>query len=98
MAPQYPVGTVFCASGPTAIVDVINPITGKIWMDRNIGASQAATSSTDTLAYGDLFQWGRNSDGHQCRNSNTTSSISSVDQTNNGNFIISISGFNWLNR
>ncbi len=38
---------------------VTNPITGKIWMDRNLGASQVATSATDTAAYGDYYQWGR---------------------------------------
>jgi uncharacterized protein (TIGR02145 family) len=89
---QYPVGSVFCASGPTAIVDVTNPSTGKIWMDRNLGASQAATSSTDVNSYGDLYQWGRGSDGHQCRNSITTTTLSSTDQPGNGNFIIA--GYN----
>jgi uncharacterized protein (TIGR02145 family) len=46
---------------------VVSP-TGKIWMDRNLGASQVATSSTDHLSYGSLYQWGRNSDGHQLIN------------------------------
>jgi hypothetical protein len=85
---QYPAGAVFC-NGPTAIVDVINPTTGKIWMDRNLGATSAATSSTDALAYGDLYQWGRRSDGHQCRNSNNTSILSSTDQPLHGDFILS---------
>ena len=40
--------TVHCNGTPTAIVDVSNPTTGEIWMDRNLGATQAATSSTDT--------------------------------------------------
>ncbi len=84
---QYPAGSVFCASGPTAIVDVTNPVTGKTWMDRNLGASQVATSSTDALAYGDLYQWGRASDGHQCRNSFITNVRSSTDVVNNSNFI-----------
>jgi hypothetical protein len=44
---QYPAGTVFCESGPTEIVNVTNPVTNRVWMDRNLGASQAATSSTD---------------------------------------------------
>ena len=93
----YPVGSVFCASGPTAIVDVTNPVTGKIWMDRNLGASQVATSSTDALAYGDLYQWGRGSDGHQCRNSSTTNTLSSTDQPVHGSFIIAPnSPFDWL--
>ncbi|MDG1840920.1 MAG: FISUMP domain-containing protein [Crocinitomicaceae bacterium] len=63
--PQYPGGSVFGPQGPTVIIDVTNPITGEIWMDRNLGATQAATSSNDALAYGDLYQWGRRSDGHQ---------------------------------
>ncbi len=86
--PQYPANSVFCASGPTAIVDVTNPTTGAIWMDRNLGATQAATSSIDANAYGDLYQWGRGSDGHQCRNSPTTITLSSSDQPGNGNFIL----------
>jgi uncharacterized protein (TIGR02145 family) len=86
--PVFPAGSVFCAAGQTAIVDVTNPSTGKTWMDRNLGASQVATSSTDAAAYGDLYQWGRRSDGHQCRNSATTTTLSSTDQPGNGNFIV----------
>lgn len=73
---------------PTAIVDVTNPITGKTWMDRNLGASQVATSSTDANSFGDLYQWGRLADGHQFRNSGTTTNLSTEDQPNNGNFIL----------
>jgi uncharacterized protein (TIGR02145 family) len=85
----YPVGTVYCLGIPTAVVDVTNPTTGKVWMDRNLGAVQKALSSTDSLAYGDLYQWGRGSDGHQCRNSPITSTLSSANQPGNSNFIIS---------
>lgn len=84
---SYPAGSVFCTSVPTAIVDVFNPTTGKTWMDRNLGASRAAISMNDTAAYGDLYQWGRRSDGHQCRNSIPITILSSVDQPVNGNFI-----------
>jgi hypothetical protein len=88
--PTFPLGTVHCnPNSPTAIIDVINPITGKTWMDRNLGASQVATSSTDALAYGDLYQWGRRADGHQCRNSTTITTLSSSNQPPNGNFILS---------
>jgi len=86
---QYPVGSVFGSSGPTKIVDVINPKTGKTWMDRNLGATRAATSSTDVESYGDLYQWGRRADGHQIRTSLTTPTLSSSDQPGSGNFIIS---------
>jgi uncharacterized protein (TIGR02145 family) len=87
-SPVYLSGSIFCASGVTAVVDVTNPTTGKIWMDRNLGASQVAASSTDTLSYGSLYQWGRSSDGHQCRYSSTTATLSSVDQPAHGNFIL----------
>ncbi len=89
IASQYPAGSVFCASVPTAIVDVTNPTTGKTWMDRNLGASQVATSSTDANAYGDLYQWGRRADGHQCRTSLTTNTLSTIDQPAHGSFILS---------
>ncbi len=68
LADEYPPGTVFCASGPTEIVEVTSA-GGRVWMDRNLGASQQATSIADAASYGDLYQWGRAADGHQCRNS-----------------------------
>jgi hypothetical protein len=86
--PAYPLGTVHCNGTPTAVVEVINPITGRTWMDRNLGASQVATSSTDANSYGDLYQWGRRADGHQCRTSPTTSTLSSTDQPGHGKFIL----------
>jgi len=87
---------VYCNGSPTSIIDVTNPTTGAIWMDRNLGATQAATSSTDVDAYGDLYQWGRRSDGHQCRTSATTSTLSSTDQPAHGNFIIAPSSpYDW---
>jgi hypothetical protein len=73
---------------PTWVIpNVTNPTTGKIWMDRNLGASQVATGSTDTNAYGDLYQWGRGADGHQIITSGTTSTLSSNDNPGHGNFI-----------
>jgi hypothetical protein len=93
---QYHPGSIFCTSGPTQIVPVLNPITGKTWMDRNLGASQVATSSTDSLAYGDSYQWGRRTDGHQCRNSATTTTLSATDQPTHSNFILgSIPSRDW---
>jgi uncharacterized protein (TIGR02145 family) len=53
-------------SGGLASDDVLST-TGKIWKDKNLGASQVATSSTDAASYGDLYQWGRAADGHQLR-------------------------------
>ena len=78
--------------GSTASVPTVtNSSTGKIWMDRNLGASQVATSSTDANSYGDLYQWGRGNDGHQYRNSATTSTLSSSDQPGHANFILTTS-------
>jgi uncharacterized protein (TIGR02145 family) len=72
--------------------EVYNPITERIWMDRNLGAGRVAISSTDDLAYGDLYQWGRNSDGHEKRTSLTTTIESISDTPAHGNFIIVKSG------
>ncbi len=56
---------------------VTNPNTGRTWLNNNLGAeyanrnssdynpSQQATAGNDHLAYGSLFQWGRESDGHE---------------------------------
>lgn len=41
----YSTGTVHC-DFPTEIVGVKNSLTGKIWMDRNLGASQVAINSS----------------------------------------------------
>jgi hypothetical protein len=48
---------------------VTSPDTGKVWLDRNLGARQVCTSSTDEACYGDLYQWGRAKDGHESRTS-----------------------------
>ena len=80
----YPTSAIFCASGPTAVVEVVGE-NGTIWMDRNLGASQVATSPTDVDAQGDLYQWGRAADGHQCRNSSVTSTTASSFEPNLGN-------------
>jgi hypothetical protein len=77
--------------------DVTNPTTGKIWMDRNLGASQVATSSTDTNAYGDLYQWGRGTDGHQLRSAPSTSTVSSSVTPGNNLYIINRSfPYDWI--
>lgn len=53
-----------CSDIRTEVVERVSPITQRIWMDRNLGASRNATSYDDFLAYGCLFQWGRGLDGH----------------------------------
>jgi hypothetical protein len=77
----------------TTVVVTVTSTTGQVWMDRNLGADRVALSSVDSLSLGDLYQWGRSSDGHQCRNSDTTStkastSTASADQAWAGKFIL----------
>ncbi len=81
------------------IPSVTNPTTGEIWMDRNLGASQVATSSTDSDSYGDYYQWGRAADGHESKTSNKTSTLATSDTPGHGNFIkiTSSSPFDWRN-
>ncbi|MCP3867727.1 MAG: hypothetical protein GY703_06455, partial [Gammaproteobacteria bacterium] len=67
-------------------------------MDRNLGASRVATSSTDEQAYGDLYQWGRGTDGHEKRNSGTTAleDLSGSDVPGHSNFIlVGSSPYDW---
>jgi len=45
----------------------------KCWLDRNLGATRVATSSTDAASFGHYFQWGRGDDGHQLTSSTITS-------------------------
>ena len=72
----------------TPEISVVKSSTGRIWMDRNLGAKRVATSSGDTESFGDLYQWGRYSDGHQFRDSQNTKELSSVDKPNSAQFIV----------
>ena len=83
---------------PWAFGTVVSPYTSKVWMDRNLGATRAATSVNDEAAYGDLYQWGRAKDGGQLRNapqvatrltdisSRSTNSISAQPWTSQANW------------
>jgi uncharacterized protein (TIGR02145 family) len=72
----------------TLSINTVVGANGRIWMDRNLGASRVATSSTDVESYGDLYQWGRGADGHQKRTSGNTTTLSSTDVPGNSNFIL----------
>jgi len=88
----------FARKTPAVTVTTVTSTTGKIWMDRNLGATRVAQSSTDHLAYGSLYQWGRGNDGHQIRTplSGETTTISSTDTPGNTNFIkVSSSPYDW---
>jgi hypothetical protein len=82
----------------TTVVDLTST-TGGVWMDRNLGATQVAASSTDADSYGDLYQWGRDSDGHESRTSNTTGTTVTSAAAGHGDFITAGAGtgYNWTN-
>lgn len=78
--------------------------TGKIWLDRNLGATQIATSIYDQSAIGFYYQWGRNSDGHELPGSavysGVATTVNSTGQPWQGKFINPTgytSNLNWYN-
>jgi uncharacterized protein (TIGR02145 family) len=71
----------------STVIPTVVSAGGRIWMDRNLGATSVATSATDASSYGDLYQWGRGTDGHQLRNASSLGSISNTDSPGNNKFI-----------
>ncbi len=61
--------------------------TGRVWLDRNLGANAVATAPDDSQAYGDYYQWGRAPDGHQMYDSPITTVKSSNTTPKHGKFI-----------
>ena len=96
-------GSVLAEDFPSAMLSLLlisSPATcdsaGQVWMDRNLGASRVATSFDDAEAYGDLYQWGRGTDGHEKRTSATTEALSSGDVPGHGQFIMADNGnYDW---
>jgi hypothetical protein len=66
---------------------VMSPYTGKIWLDRNLGAKRVCKSIDDKLCYGNYFQWGRKSDGHELKTSEITHIKATSVRVNHGKFI-----------
>lgn len=65
-------------------------------MDRNLWAVKASELSDDAASYGDLYQWGRKPDLHQCRISGAISDMSSRDIPQKAGFILTSSHpHNW---
>jgi len=109
-----PVGTAdtnavsFTYNGQTVRYGIItSAVTGRKWLDRNLGAPNTPTAYNDWRNEGDLFQWGRRADGHQLINrgatSNTTTGVNGITSTlsvtdNPGHslFIIETTGINDL--
>lgn len=72
---------------------------GVEWLNNNLGATynnihsgsfnpnQQATSSTDSNAYGNYFQWGRDSDGHEFSTSAILEEQATTDTPSHSDFI-----------
>ena len=81
----------------------VTTATGRVWLDRNLGATRVATSVTDAAGYGDYYQWGRPEDGHQAQyriNNNSsgfTNTKSSTSVPTNSLWIVPTDNSNdWL--
>jgi len=70
-------------------ISTVKSRTGRMWMDRNLGALRVTQSVNDYQAYGWLYQWGRLADGQELCCSPTLSSQSDGDDPDHGNFITS---------
>ena len=78
----------FTYNGASVTYGTVSSAGSKCWLDRNLGATEVATSTPNVNSYGDLFQWGRGDDGHQSRSSGTTPTLSGTDVPGNANFIL----------
>jgi hypothetical protein len=93
---------------------VTSPHTGRVWLDRNLGATMVCTESRDSgkfaddaayvtsqqNCFGDYYQWGRNTDGHEKSTSNSVDANDSTLATDvitvgHGDFIISNSTYQY---
>lgn len=70
---------------------VLSPRTGKVWLDKNLGAFLVCTSLNDKSCYGDYYQWGRYGNTHQLSSStlsaNVSSSVDDSGANDNSDFI-----------
>ena len=95
----------------TAYGTVMSPYTGKIWLDRNLGASNVCNKNRDdgsfatdadyntsqSSCYGDYYQWGREHDGHQEANSTITATLATAITGVGNSFITNpVSPYDWL--
>lgn len=68
--------------------------TGRIWLDRNLGATKVCDkyryefssnldyANSQRACFGDYYQWGRKTDGHQIVTSTTTATLQNLTNTN----------------
>ena len=94
-ATQAPTETTDITHNGTTYDTVTSTVTGRIWLDRNLGAARVCTSSNDTACYGDYYQWGRNFDGHQDSMSGDVTTQAS-DVNNAGDKFIATEEKDWV--
>jgi len=76
---------------------VTSPFTGKVWLDRNLGASRVCTASDDANCFGDYYQWGRDADGHEKSNSVITDTLATdVNSAGVGFITNSSEPYDWV--
>ena len=64
-------------------LSVKSPLTGRTWLDRNLGAIRECSTPSDISCFGDLYQWGRNTDGHQLVTSESKEGTIAIDEVSN---------------
>ncbi len=87
------------STGDSIYGTIISGTTGRIWLDRNLGASKVSDRSREEFgnradytlsqqdSFGDYYQWGRSSDGHEKADSSTTYEKSSEISPGHDKFI-----------
>lgn len=81
----------------TVTYGTVRSFGGYCWLDRNLGADSLPESAYDSDAYGDYFQFGREDDGHQRKNSGTSNQLSTSNSPNHNDFILAASQpYNWM--
>jgi uncharacterized delta-60 repeat protein/uncharacterized protein (TIGR02145 family) len=94
---NYTCGEVtFTYNGTPVTYGTVKGKYGRCWLDRNLGASRVAESTTDQQSYGGFYQWGRQTDGHQNVTSGTTSTLASGTNPTHSDFItVQNTPFDW---
>jgi len=86
-----------CTFSVDVTVETVVSSTGKTWMAYNLGASR---SSSGAEAYGDYYQWGRATEGHEKAGSSTYStqqaSSAQPDLGNDWDGLFIVTTENWL--
>jgi len=92
---------------------VTSTVTGRIWLDRNMGATKVCDKKRDEFnsdaeyvtsqedCFGDYYQWGRGIDGHEYKNSITTTILNNDLTSTNNEFILnndSLTYYDWTSK